>query len=143
MNEPLVVDASVAIKWYLPEIHADAALRCLDDKYDLLVPDLFLAEFGSILWKKCRVGEITHTEALAILNALWKVPIKNYRLEKLIMPAFELATGLDKTVYDSIYLALAVSEKCKLLTADRKFCDAVSASPYSENIHWIEEDFPE
>jgi predicted nucleic acid-binding protein len=141
VSESLVVDASVAIKWYLPEIHADAAIRCLDEKYDLLVPDLFLAEFGSILWKKCRIGEVTHTEALTIFSALWKVPIKKYRLEELIMPAFELATGLDKTIYDSIYLALAVFEDCKLLTADRKFYDVVSVSSYSENIRWVEDDF--
>jgi predicted nucleic acid-binding protein len=57
------------------------------------------------------------------------------------MPAFELATGLDKTIYDSIYLALAVFEDCKLLTADRKFYDVVSVSSYSENIRWVEDDF--
>ena len=142
MSKSLVVDASVAIKWYLPEIHADAAIRCLDEKYNLLVPDLFLAEFGSILWKKCRIGEITHTEALTIFSALGRVPINNYRLEELILPAFELATRMDRTIYDSIYLALAVSRKCKLLTADRKFYNAVSASPYSENIHWVEDDLP-
>jgi predicted nucleic acid-binding protein len=140
VSESLVVDASVAIKWYLPEIHADAALRCLDEKYYLLVPDLFLAEFGNILWKKCRLGEITHADALSIFSALGKVPIENYRRVGLIMPAFELATGLDRTIYDSIYLALAVSERCRLLTADSKFYDVVSASPYSENIQWVEDD---
>jgi predicted nucleic acid-binding protein len=134
------VDASVAIKWYLPEIHADAAIRCLDEKYNLLVPDLFLAEFGSILWKKCRIGEITHADALTIFDALGRVPISTCRLEELIMPAFELATRMDRTIYDSIYLALAVSAKCRLLTADRKFYNAVSASPYAENIHWVEDD---
>ena len=139
MSESLVVDASVAIKWYLPEIHADAAIRCLDEKYNLLVPDLFLAEFGSILWKKCRIGEITHADALVIFSAIGRVPIRNYRLEELILPAFELATGMDRTMYDSIYLALAISEKCRLLTADRRFYNVVSVSPYSENIHWVED----
>jgi len=141
VSESLVVDASVAIKWYLPEIHADAAIQCLDERYSLLVPDLFLAEFGSILWKKCRIGEIKHSNALAIFGALEKVPIANYQLEELIVPAFELATGLDRSVYDSIYLALAVSERCKLLTADRKFYDVVSASPYAGNVQWVEDDF--
>ncbi|MGB5440332.1 MAG: type II toxin-antitoxin system VapC family toxin [Gammaproteobacteria bacterium] len=140
MSEPLVVDASVAIKWYLPEVHADVAIRCLDEKYNLLVPDLFLAEFGSILRKKCRIGEITHADALAIFDALGRVPIHNYRLKELMLPAFELATRMHRTIYVSIYLALAVSEKCKLLTADRKFYNAMSASPYSENIHWVEDD---
>ena len=139
MSEALVVDASVAIKWYLPEIHAEVALACLDDKYHLLVPDLFFSEFGNILWKKCRVGEITHNEANTIFDALAKVPLQNYPLEKLLLPSFELAVGMDRTVYDCIYLALAVSEACKMLTADRKFYDVVAGSPYSGNILWVEE----
>jgi len=140
LSESLVVDASVAIKWYLPEIHAVAAIRCLDDNFSLFIPDLFLAEFGNILWKKCRIGEISHADALTIFSALEKVPLENFRLEALIMPAFELATGLDRPIYDCIYLALAVIEKCKLLTADRKFYDVVSASHYSGNVHWVEDD---
>ena len=134
-----MVDASVAIKWYLPEIHADAALACLDDKYHLHVPDLFHAEFGNILWKKCRVEEITYTEAITILDALITVPLRNHRTEQLLRPAFELAVGLDSTVYDSVYLALAVCEECRMMTADRKFYDTVAGSPYSGNILWVEE----
>lgn len=42
----LVVDASVAAKWFVPEIHQPAALRLLDDRHELLSPDLITAEFG-------------------------------------------------------------------------------------------------
>ncbi|MBI4482062.1 MAG: type II toxin-antitoxin system VapC family toxin [Acidobacteria bacterium] len=47
-----VVDASVAMKWFVPEAHQDAALRLLDDSCELLAPDFMAAEFGNILWKK-------------------------------------------------------------------------------------------
>ena len=36
-----VVDANVAIKWVLPEIHSEIALKLLDDDNELLVPDFF------------------------------------------------------------------------------------------------------
>ena len=61
----LVVDAGVAIKWYVPEIHEREAKRFLDPAHTLHVPDLFFPEFGNILWKKARllkVPEITEEE---------------------------------------------------------------------------------
>ena len=54
----LVLDASVAAKWFLPrsgEPLAEEALALLrryaDGEIELTVPDLFWAEFGNILWK--------------------------------------------------------------------------------------------
>lgn len=52
----IVVDASVAIKWFIPEIHATAAGRLLEKNLKLLAPDLIFAEIGNILWKKCRLN---------------------------------------------------------------------------------------
>jgi predicted nucleic acid-binding protein len=134
-----VVDASVAIKWYIPEIHADAALGFLDDNYDLVAPDLVLAEFGNIVWKKCRSGEIAETEAYALLAAFEAVPLRIFYLENLLKPAFELAIGLGRTVYDCLYLALAVHLHCRMVTADRRFYDVVEAGPYAGNIRWVDE----
>jgi len=54
-----VVDASVGIKWFVPEIHSDAARRLLTEDSILLVPDLFFPEIGNILWKRVRRGEDT------------------------------------------------------------------------------------
>ncbi|MGH8512394.1 MAG: type II toxin-antitoxin system VapC family toxin, partial [Gammaproteobacteria bacterium] len=53
-----VVDASVAIKWFLPEVHSESANRLLRVDYQLLSPDLIWAEFGNVLWKKWRREEI-------------------------------------------------------------------------------------
>lgn len=47
-----VVDASVAIKWFLPEVHSEPASRLLREERYLLVPDLIWAEFGNVLGKK-------------------------------------------------------------------------------------------
>ena len=40
----LVVDASVAVKWYVPEIHSEAAAKLLSGPYELIAPDLILPE---------------------------------------------------------------------------------------------------
>ena len=59
---PYVVDASVAIKWFVEEEHAVAARRVLADGYTLSAPDLVWLACGNILWKKIQHGELTAQE---------------------------------------------------------------------------------
>lgn len=51
-----VVDASVVAKWFLPEPYkakADNLLHnFLDEKVELIAPDLLVAEVGNLLWKR-------------------------------------------------------------------------------------------
>ena len=47
-----VVDASVAVKLYVPEVHSAEAIRFFSDGHELIVPELMLAEFGNIVGRK-------------------------------------------------------------------------------------------
>jgi predicted nucleic acid-binding protein len=47
----VVVDASVTIKWFVPEPLSDEADRLLGGGDALFAPDLLLLEFGNTLWK--------------------------------------------------------------------------------------------
>ena len=135
-----VVDASVAVKWFVPEIHSLAAARMLDSEIVLYAPDLIGPEFGNILWKKVRREEIGRQEADEIMIAFAKLPLE-IRPSSLLLPAaFELAMGLDRTVYDSLYLALAVAEECALITADAKFHATIVASPLAGHVQWVEDE---
>lgn len=134
-----VVDASVAAKWFIPEVHSDAALRLFEGDHSLAVPDLFLAEFGNILWKKVRLGDITRDEGWEILKAIKIVPFDIVSSVPLLDPAFEIAVSLGRTLYDSVYVALAILEGCPLVTADRALCRVIRATPFSRNVQWIEE----
>ena len=70
----VVVDASVAVKWYLEEDHAAPARRLLDGTYELIVPDLFFMEIGNVLWKRWRRGELDDDVIAETLAALDRVP---------------------------------------------------------------------
>ncbi len=60
-----VLDASVAVKLYVPEAHSDVAAQFFADNHKSIAPDLLPAEFANILWKKATLrGEITISEGL-------------------------------------------------------------------------------
>jgi len=134
----VVVDASVALKWYVPEIHSAAAARLLNPEIVLCAPDLIGPEFGNILWKKVRRAEITRDEAAEMLNAFGALPLEIRPSSSLLPAAFELAVEFGRSVYDSLYLALAVAEDCALVTADAKFHAVLAASPLAVHVQWVE-----
>jgi predicted nucleic acid-binding protein len=134
-----VVDASVAIKWFLPEIHSDAALRLLAEQHTLHAPDLIFSEFGNVLCKRVRKNEICKNEANAILEGLLTLHLQAQPSQLLIPLALEIACGENRTVYDSLYLAAAISLESWLVTADAKFYRVLSKGPFSAHLLWVED----
>ena len=135
----LVVDASVVVKWFVREVHADAAKRCVDRSHELSAPYLIWPEFGNVLWKKVRRGELAAEEARRMLADLRGFPLTVVDGKPLIEQAFDLAHALGRTVYDSLYLALAIDTGARLVTADRRFHATVAAGPLAGHILWVED----
>ena len=121
-----VVDASVAMKWLVPEPLSDQAARLLDHPASLSAPDLLLVEAANVLWRKTARREITGGEADRALAILDGSGIDLYPVRPLIARALELARTLEHPVYDCVYLALAGRERIPLVTADTRFIAAIS-----------------
>ena len=51
--------------------------------------------------------------------------------------ALQLAVETGRTVYDALYLALAVAEDCTLVTADERFANALQGTPHATRVRWI------
>jgi predicted nucleic acid-binding protein len=138
-----VIDASVALKWYLPEVHYERAVRLLErqraGEVRFHVPDLFLAETGNVLRKKHRTGELDRPEMRRIAQALGAVPKTVYPTAVLLPAALDLAADLDRTVYDCLYLALAGALDCPLVTADQKLYRALRATAWQNRLTWVAE----
>jgi predicted nucleic acid-binding protein len=134
---PHVIDASVVIKWFVDEIHAEAAQRLQEDQYELFAPDLLWPECGNILWKKVRRGELTLDEARLIGGGLEQQPISTFPSRLIIEPALEVAFDASRTVYDSCYLALAMLMGCQLVTADQKLFNALQGGSYATHVCWV------
>ena len=130
-----VVDASVAAKWFLPaegETLTDEALELLyrytTGQIRLIVPDLFWAEFGNILWKAVRQGRWTRDAADTAIAAMKDRNLPTVPSSALLEEAFAIANAFQRTVYDSLYVALAIVSKAQLLTADERLARALAAT---------------
>jgi predicted nucleic acid-binding protein len=134
-----VVDASVAIKWYVPEVHSETAAFLLDGTHEIIAPDLLLPEFGNILGKKVQRGQISVETSRTILQEFKAVTLQIYPSEPLLETAVNMAIALGQTAYDCFYLALAVTQQCQMVTADEKFYNALQPSSYANNLLWVED----
>jgi predicted nucleic acid-binding protein len=120
----LVVDASVAVKWVLPEVGSERAVAIRTTDEDLIAPSLACAEIGSAIWRAALRGDLAAAEAREYL----KIAIAHYQriilLEELTDAAITLAIRLKHPIYDCFYLALAERERCTLVTADARLIAA-------------------
>ena len=130
----LVVDASVAAKWFLPsagETLTDEALgllrRYAKGEVRFVVPDLFWAEFANILWKAVRQGRVTRATAELAIGAMKGRNLPTVPSLELLEEAFIIATTFRCPVYDGLYVALAVRLRAQLVTADERLAHALAA----------------
>jgi predicted nucleic acid-binding protein len=134
----LVVDASVLVKWFLPEVLGEAALRVAASDRVFLAPELIGAEFANTLWKKQLRGEVEATSTVRMLENFRRIAIETFALMPLLPAAFAIASAAGHSVYDCLYLALAEREDCPLITADRRFYRAFAGGHLGHRMLWIE-----
>lgn len=134
-----VVDASIAIKVYVPEVHSAQAIRFFSDGHELIIPEFMLAEFANIVWKKSALlGELTASESKTIVDAVRELPLGYYYTSGLLSEALEIALATKRTVYDSLYVALAASQECQLMTDDHKLYESLQSTSFARFVSLIE-----
>lgn len=135
----LVLDASVAVKLLFLEEMTDTAETCLDRAQTILAPDLMLAEVGNVIWKRFRSGGIAEEAARQTFETLNRLPVQFVSVADLVGDALDLAMHLDRSVYDCVYLALAMKRSAPLVTADKRFANALENSKAKTHIRWLGE----
>ena len=133
----LVIDASVAAKWFFPEPHSDRSMRLLRAGRTLWAPDLIVPEFGNLVWKRCRRRELSPEEGDGIVRDFLKLPLALAASGSLVQTALAMAIETRATVYDCVYLALAVDRAAPLVTGDERFVNALAGTPYRRHVRWI------
>lgn len=129
-----VLDASVAIKWAIPSAReplTDESVRLLkryvDSEIEFIVPDVFWAEIGNVLWKGARQRRWRQDEAEAAAADMRARDFTTMPSATLLLEALRIAFAYDRSVYDCLYVALAVQAKTDLITADERLANALAA----------------
>ncbi len=128
MPETYVLDCSLAAKWILPEPGRAPALelfkRYASGEIYLIAPDLLLAEFASLLAKRQRRKQISMQQAAEAFRWMTRCAPKLYDMRARLTPALKLSLRFQMSLWDCVYVALAVENDCAMLTADRRLFGA-------------------
>ena len=132
----IVVDASIAAKWYLNEPGSAEAAALLTSAAILIAPALIRVEVNGAILRRYREGKLSLERAKEACG-LWDTDLVSGALRlvpdnDLILPARDIAFQMRHAIQDCLYLAAAVETgAARLVTADPTFhTRAVSAYPF-------------
>jgi predicted nucleic acid-binding protein len=127
--DKIVIDSSVAIKWFIPQNYSLEANKILNsyqqDQVILLAPDLIYSEMGNIVWKMERFQGLENQDAQVILDLFEQMQFNIVSSKQLLKDAYQFAVSHQRSVYDSLYVVLSIKEDCKFITADNKLYNAI------------------
>jgi len=133
----LVVDASVAIKWLLPEAYSDECLALLNRNERIVVPDFLVAQVGAGLAKRVRTGDLKPSWTEQAMATLMRLPLIQVPTTELAVEAVGLASRGKRSFHDAAYLTLAVREGVPLVTADWRWYALVSNGPLRDYVRFV------
>ncbi|MBI4910414.1 MAG: type II toxin-antitoxin system VapC family toxin [Acidobacteria bacterium] len=125
----LVVDSNVIAKWLLPEHQSDLANNLLhlyqDGVLNLCAPAFAVHEVSHVLTKRVRRKEISAEQARTAFGYLTlnePYPISTLPIDE---AALNLSLAHQCSYYDALFLAVALEQRCDLVTADVRFYNTV------------------
>ena len=129
-----VLDASVATKWAMPaakESLTAESLRLLkrytDGQINFIVPDVFWAEVGNVLWKGTRRRRWLPAAAERAASEMRHRNFYTVSSLDLLDDALRIALVNDRSIYDCLYVALAIQFKTEMITADERLANSLAA----------------
>ena len=119
--EKVVVDTSIAVKWFIEEDGSDKAIKILQQhqqgKIILIAPDILLLELiNALYYKKLQQQDIN-----TALKLIYKLELQFISLSLLLITqASKITSRFQIASYDSLFIVVAKELDCFLITADRK-----------------------
>lgn len=140
VSHTLVLDTSVAVKFYVPEELREEALDILAaaeaGDLELIAPSTVQPEYFNALWWKHRRGELSREEVRSGWEQLIADrPASLYAPEDLMPRAVQLAFDTGVIVYDALFLALAEDAETVMVTSDAKLLKTLEGTSYAGFAH--------
>ena len=115
----IVLDASVAAKFYVRERDSDLAQSLVDREFNFLVPDIFFSEVANAIRKQHREdGQLDAASVRLAIDDLLMIGAEPVASTVLLPRSIEIVLSLDHSVYDCLHLALADRAQTVLVMAD-------------------------
>lgn len=131
-----VVDASVVVKWVVEEPLTENTIRVLNPSDRIHAPELLLIETDNYLTRQVRRGNLLVDEAAEHRRLIRSAPVKLHAYKTVEENAFQISTLTRHSIYDCVYLALAISVNGRVVTADRRFYD-LSRTSFGDYLRWV------
>jgi predicted nucleic acid-binding protein len=130
----LVVDASVALKWFVPEPDTGMADDLIRAEAELIAPSIIWTELANAVWKNARLGNVDSgiwDDVAAKLPGLMTI----HNAEgPLLQAAVKLAVAHEHPVYDCVYLALAIQTGARVVTVDKRFLGVFGKTDHADRV---------
>jgi predicted nucleic acid-binding protein len=128
----LVVDASVAIGWFVELARSDRAETILQSGELLIAPDLIVAEIANTAWKFVNFEGLPVAAAEALVKEVADNYFELVPSAVLRDRALAIALALRHSAYDCFYLALAEQRDAPLVTADDRLLRVCANTPFAK-----------
>ncbi len=133
----MVIDASVALKWYLDEEdHSSKAIRLLQNyisnEFDIIAPSLLEYEVVNGLIIAQKRGRIKEERILMAIEGFMNLGIKFIDLSTIYSKVIHYCRNYNFSAYDSSYMAVAEEKSADLITADKGLYSGVK-----KNLKWV------
>ncbi len=116
----MIVDTNVIAYAVLgAKEHREPAWQALSSADSIVVPDLFFAEYGNVVWQWVRRLSVGPAEFLGALDHGESLVERVLPTQDLWRAAVGLALRCDHAVYDAVFVAAAERLDTEVLTFDR------------------------
>lgn len=137
MTNRVVIDASVVVKWFFAEDLTKEADSVRRERKRLFAPDFIYAELANVVWKKYNRHEVDMKEAQTVIDSISTLQFALQPSRILVQSAYDIAAKYRASVYDCLYLAIAVKRDAYFITADKRFVTALAGSPFASHIRYL------
>lgn len=128
MSTPVVVDASVALKWVVTEAGSEQASALLTGlstgALSLFAPEHLVGEIGNGLHKRVTQNVLSVDDALTALDAVAALELEFIGGSERWFRSLRAALDWQLTTYDALYVLLALDLDAELVTADVRLAEA-------------------
>ena len=142
MSDEIVLDASVAAKYFFPEADSNLANALISSGSRIIAPDLIFAEMAHVAIRRVRRDGVSYEMANRVVHAVGKLLNEVYPISPLRQRAFDLGVRHGLSAYDGVYLALAESREARLATADVQLAKAARKAGLGDYLLVLGQDTP-